>query len=88
MLRLQSLFLKGAQSLLWLGWGGDRQTDMHSLAFQTSHARTSTCQTFILTTAHRGMHGSPCQGRGNQTRVVSDSLKVTQMSAAQFGPWV
>lgn len=65
-LRLHSLFLKGAQSLLC--WGGDRQTDMHSLAFQTSHARTSTRRTFILRTDYGGCGWLVGPRRGNQTR--------------------
>jgi hypothetical protein len=46
--------------------GGGEETDrqIFTLAFQTYHARTSTCQTFILTTAHWGSHGSSCRGEG------------------------
>lgn len=51
---------------VFCAWGGDRQTDMHSLVVQTSHSRTSTCRTFILRIDYWG--GCGLWGPGGEIR--------------------
>lgn len=80
MLRLHSLFLKGAQSLLWGGGGGgDRQTDIHSgvpnLSREDKHVPDIHPYSSPLREA--GRHGLSCHGRGIQTGMGSDLLTVT-----------
>lgn len=68
--------------------GEETDRQICTLAFQTSHSRTSTCQTLILTTDYGGRYGSSGLGRGNHTRRVSDSLQVTQQVGCTAGPWI